>query len=351
MEIWNKYSFRYTRGQFEKQKIIYFYQLHALLPLIHVPHHWLTGWHSQLNREVAASSKSSVNPYWSPLSICNPVCWKRDVFTWRWGTRGNASGTLKGTTFQDLEHYFILKQTYIIVKKQNSQEFLQDPKRLKRNFMPVDCHYKVEMFCPVVPTTLGPNNGHPFLRFHWLHSSPSWKPNFPHFKDNSIQSLPLQNAEAQLHTSETWAPFSLATMTPGCLHSPHSCSPHQAPNSKVEFWTIQLPLNAWVSPTKLGKLNYTHLKGYNMEPRTELIFCPLKRNDKGSYPMGQSFNLSSTDLWEAWQVVLNPQAWPPPCVLLSFLVLTFLSQETELQISSTVPGPLSRLSWGFWLSR
>lgn len=39
-----------------------------------------------------------------------------------------------------------------------------------------------------------------------------------------------------------------------------------------------------------------------------------------------------------------------PCVLLSFLVLTFLSQETELQISPTVPGPLLRLSWSFWFS-
>lgn len=65
-----------------------------------------------------------------------------------------------------------------------------------------------------------------------------------------------------------------------------------------------------MSPTKLRKPNYTHLKMYSIEPRTEsiLIFYPLKRNDKGSCPTDQPFNLSSTDLSDTWQVDLNSQA-------------------------------------------
>lgn len=56
--------------------------------------------------------------------------------------------------------------------------------------------------------------------------------------------------------------------------------------------------------------------------------------------MGQPFNLSSTDLWKAWQVALNPQAWPAPLcppVLLS----------PHLSVTGDGAADISNSTWAF----
>lgn len=137
----------------------------------------------------------------------------------------------------------------------------------------------------------------------------------------------VQNAEEELDI--TWAlklPFP-------CLHWPQDTLKDTSPSLQLKGWVLRdgIAPNARMSPTNLGKPNHTHLKGLSMEPRTEsiFIFFPLKRNDKGSCPTGQLFNLSNTDLSDIWQVDLNSQTWlPPPCPPLSFLSPTLLAQET-----------------------